>query len=178
MRVSNESKRMLKRCVITLLEIVLIAAAVYGIATFIDSISFAESNVKAWVICKPGGYVNARAKAETGSDISGRFDAGDEILLDGTTNNGFAHIAYPTFEDDAWVYTGYVVFDKPVWKGGLTAKVSSNAKLAVRSSMTGEVIKWLKNGQELQVFWYTDEWCVTNYGYVMTEWIDMVGDVI
>ena len=165
-----------RKWVITLIEIALIAVAVFGIITLIESISFADSNVTAWVICKPHGYVNAREKPDSCSGIAGRFDPGDEIKLDGITKNGYAHIAYPTFEYDAWIYTGYVALDEPKNLKGQTAIVNSNKNLAVRKSMCGEVIKWLKNGDELQVFWWTDDWCVTNYGYVMTEWIELVGE--
>lgn len=159
----------------TVLEVLLIAALIYGFFSVISGISAAE-NVKAYILCMPGDYVNAREKPSRKSQVSGYLDPCDEIVLDGETKNGFAHIASPSFETDGWVYLGYVSLEKPVWKGGQEAIVNCNGRLAARKNMTGDVRKWLKNGTELQVLWWTDEWSVTNYGFVRTEYIELVGE--
>ena len=177
-RLNKETWIEIRKWIVTIIEILLIVAAIYGAITLINSVSLADGGAKAYIICRPGDYVNAREKPDRHSEQAGFFEAGDEVILDGKTSNGFAHLAYPTFEGDSWVYTGYIVFDKPVWKGGQTAIVNSNANLAVRKCITGEIKKWLKNGQEMQVFWWSEEWCVTNYGFVMTEWIELVGEAI
>ena len=176
MRVSNETKRVLRKCLVALIEIVLLAAVIYAAISLIHSISFADSNAKAYILCKPADYVYARAKPDRNSDATGRFDPCDEIYLDGKTKNGFAHIAYPSLDGDGWIYTGYIVFDEPKALHGQEAIVNSNAPLLVRKNIVGETVKRLTNGHELQVFYWSDEWAVTNYGFVSTEWIELVGE--
>ena len=51
---------MLKKILITLIEIALIALFFYAIITIAESISFADELQEAWVICQPGDYVNVR----------------------------------------------------------------------------------------------------------------------
>ena len=163
----------------TLLEIAVIVAVVWTLIAAFSSIGAAEYvTCKAWVICHPGDYVNLRARADRHSQCVGRLDAGDFVELDGTTRNGFARVANLTVDtpNEVWIYTGYLVFDEPVWMNGKTAVVASNKQLAARRNCTGEVRKWLQNGTEVQVFWYSDEWCVTNRGFIMTQWLDLVGE--
>ena len=167
-----------RKWIVTLIEVLLIIAVIYAIVIGYQSLGFAEENLaKAYVLCQPGDYVNARWSPNRKSESVGRLDCGDEIWLDGKTKNGFAHYVDATFEAcECWVYTGYIVFDKPVFKGGQVAVVASSGRLAARKNCTGEVRKWLKSGSEVQVFWWSEEWCVTNYGFVKTEYLELVGE--
>ena len=167
-----------RKWIITLIEILVIVAIIYGFVVGVQSIGFSESiYAKGYIICQPGDYVNVRWSPKVANNKCGRLDAGDEILLDGETKNGFALVADSNFESsDAWVYTGYIVFDKPVKRDGQKAVVSSNYRLAARQNCTGELRKWLYNGDEVQVFWWSEEWCVTNYGFVKSEYLDWIGE--
>ena len=168
----------IRKWVITLIEILVIAAVIYGIVVGSQSIGFSEGvYAKGYIICQPGDYVNVRWSPKVAHNECGQLIAGDEILLDGETKNGFALCDDAISETGtAWVYTGYIVFDEPKNLHGQTAIVSSNYRLAARTSCTGEVRKWLHNGDVVQVFWWSEEWCVTNYGFVKTQYIDLVGE--
>ena len=41
----------------------------------------------------------------------------------------------------------------------------------VDASIDGERLCWLKPMTELQVFWWTKEWCVTTRGMIRTEFL-------
>ena len=167
-----------RKWLITILEILLIAAFIWAVIAGVQSLGLAEdAPVQAYVLCQPGDYVNARLTPSRKSTSEGRFESGDVVWLDGNTNNGFAHCVDTTFEAcEVWVYTGYIVFDEPEWRNGQTAIVTSNARLAARRNCSGEVRKWLNTGDEVQVFWLTDEWCVTNYGFIKTFYLELVGE--
>ena len=171
-------KNVMKKLLIATIEIILIVGIIAGIIFALESVSFSENiYAKGYIICQPGDYVNVRWSPKVANNKCGRLDAGDEILLDGEIRNGFALCADSTFESsDAWVYLGYIVFDKPVKTDGQKAIVSSNYRLAARQNCTGELRKWLYNGDIVQVFWWSEEWCVTNYGFVKSEYLDLVGE--
>ena len=168
----------IRKWIITIIEILLIGAFIAGCVLGYQSLGFAEdSPVQAFVICQPGDYVNARISPNRKSEAVGYLECTDDIWLDGITRNGFAHCVDATFETETcWVYSGYIVFDEPEWMNGQTAIVVSNGRLAARKNCTGKVRKWLNNGDEIQVFWMSDEWCVTNMGFVKTQYIELVGE--
>lgn len=173
-----KNNRVCKKLLIALIELLLIVGIVSGVILLIESVGIADGDpVRAYIICQPGDYVNARLNPSRKSTAIGRLESGDDIWLDGDTNNGFAHCVDTTFEAcECWVYSGYIVFDEPEWRNGQTAIVTSNARLAARRNCSGEVRKWLNTGDEVQVFWLTDEWCVTNYGFIKTFYLELVGE--
>ena len=156
---------------------VMIVLMVMFAVSMMDDFCSAEEYVKGYVICQPGDYVYGREKASRKSEQIGYLETGDAIWTDGKSKNGYIHCVNSSFErDECWVYGGYIVFDEPKWMGGAIATVVSNGRLAARKNTTGDVRAWLKNGTEIQVFWYSNEWCVTNRGFVMTEYIELDGE--
>jgi len=132
--------------------------------------------LKAWVICQPGDWINARRDASRKSASLGRLECGDEILLDGRTQDGWAHMVRAGLEeDDAWIWAGYVSFTEPqVFMD--TLEVCGGRRIAARKSAGGDVRCWLKSGDEVFVYYRTDEWCVTSQGFIMTKYLE-VGSV-
>lgn len=132
-----------------------------------------EHGVDAWIICHPTSYVNARMKPSGKSESVGYFSAGDRVVLDGTVKNGFAHSdSLPVEYGEGWIAAGYLVFDEPQWKNGAWYYVCSNGRVAARKCIDGERLCWLKPMTELQVFWWTKEWCVTTRGMIRTEFLE------
>jgi hypothetical protein len=107
------------------------------------------------------------------SEIVGRCDGGDEILTDGYVKNGFLR-CYGFESVEAWIFAGYVVYDKPEWVNRIGYSVSK-ATLNVRRFIDGKVIHKLKNLAEVVVYWLSDEWCVTNKGFIKTKYLEMEG---
>ena len=167
---------MLKKILKTVLEIALIALAVYLIITMVNSVSFAEDDddlFTAWVICQPGDYVHARMKPSRKSREVGYFDGGDTVLTDGYEKYGFLR-CYGFETGVAWVHKGYVVFDEPE-KMNRTAYSVSKGKLKARRWINGKVIHKIRTNAEVKVFWWSDEWCVTNKGFVQTRYLELEG---
>lgn len=151
----------------------LTAAVVIAVFVCVSGIAD-ETYTKAWVICQPNDYVNARVKPTSRSESVGWFDPGDDILLDGQEQNGFVHCVGRFETDGAWVFSGYVVYEEPV-RVNVHACVISKGKLQARKCVGGKRRCWLKNGDEIRVHWWTGEWCVTNKGFVMTKYLEMEG---
>ena len=159
--------------------IVAALAVIVGCAGFLIgnagiSAAAERATVRAWVICQPGDYVNLRSKASRSSMQVGRLDCGDEIELDGETRNGFARVVNLTIDTPAevWIHTGYLVFDKPEWYGDSMAVVG-NARVAARKCCDGEVRRWMKPGTEVYTYYRSDEWCVTNRGFIKSEYLEV-----
>ena len=161
----------IKRAQAILLVIAIILAGLAALKTE----SHAEDAATAWVICQPGDYVIIREGPSRKSAAVGRLDSGDEIRVDGVTKNGYARLSGMVIDAvEAWVYTGYIVFDEPRWSGE-SRIVTGGRRIAARKNCAGEIRKWLKRGTQVQVFWWSDEWCVTNRGFIRTEFLEVEG---
>ena len=176
---SKEAKETIRKSLIVAVEIILMVIVVYTIICLLNSIGFAEEGtITAYVICQPGDYVNIRSSAKFGNNLIGRLDSGDPIEIDGTVRNGFMRLVNMPLESasDAWVYAGYIVYDEPVNVHEREAIVVSNHNLAARKNCTGRIRRWLKTGTELIVYWFSETWCVTNKGFVMSQYIELDGE--
>lgn len=163
---------MAKKILIAVGELVVIVAIVWACVFVLQSVGMAEEYMEAWVICQPNDYVNVRMNPSKRSTVVGYAEAGDEILVSDMEKNGFV-CCYSIGESSCgWIHKGYVVYEKPV-KVDVTATVASNKRLAARKYIGGKARKWLKNQDEVTVYWMTDEWCVTNKGFVMTKYLEV-----
>ena len=153
------------------------AALVLLVASFIGAYSVMQARaesmtVKAWVLCQQADYINVRATASKKGEAIGFLNCGDEVDLSGKAENGFAEIVNGIdTARSAWVYAGYLVFDRPVWSGRQMI-VTSTARVAARKCVEGEVKRWLQPGDVVTVYWESAEWSVTNRGFVKTEYLE------
>lgn len=131
--------------------------------------AFADDNV--WALCK--SYVNLRAKPSTKSDIVGYLDCGDGAETDWKMKGGWLHIISPNLETgDGWVNASFVVHDKPE-RIDATAKIVSNGRVALRKTVGGKRRAWCHHGDSLRVLWMSEEWSLTNRGYIKTEHLEV-----
>ena len=163
----------MKRNAITLKIITVICAVLLILSVLSVTVCVADSEgVTAWVICHPSSFVNARRSPSGKSECIGRFEAGDKVVIDGTFKNGFAHSDCLDFEyGEGWI-AGYLVYDQPVRKSGDWYYVSAKGRVAARKCVDGQRLCWLKPMTELQVIWWSEEWCLTNKGMVKTEYLE------
>ena len=138
-----------------------------GIADRYDDVT------EAYVLCVD--YVNVRPFANKKGDPVGRFEAGDRVYLDGRKKNGFLHCVDTGMESDGWVYAGYIVYDEPI-RVNQSALIVSKGRLAARKYVNGRRTRWLKPLASLTVYYWSDEWCVTNCGYVQTRYLELEGE--
>jgi hypothetical protein len=133
-----------------------------------------EVGIECWVLCQPDSYVNVRAKPKKTSEEVGYFECGAKILTDGKVKNGYLHIFGFMFEvSEGWIHKGYIVYDEPYFPIFENTTIESNGRVAARRTVNGEKRCWLKNGQAIKVYMVSDEWSVTNKGFVKTKFIDL-----
>lgn len=129
-----------------------------------------EMRVKAWILCQPKDYINVREKASKKSSVVGRLDPGDDVETDGVSRGGFCHV-YGGFEQaDAWIFAGYVTEEEPEWIDR-EGTIVSPYRVACRKYIDGPRRRWVYGGDTVRVYWKTATWCVTNRGFIKTEYI-------
>ena len=97
------------------------------------------------------------------------------IPQDRKKKNGFLHIIDTGLEScDGWIYAGYVVYDKPE-PVNQTARIVSKGKLNARKCVNGKVQRKLKPLATVRVYYWSDEWCVTDCGYVQSRYLELEG---
>ena len=171
------------KILILLVEIALIAAAVYGVIWVYRAFGFAEAladyeyeTYNGYAVCAPDDYVNVRDRPNKNSASIGRLEPGDAVELDGDEKNGYLHCVELSFEStEGWVFAGYIVFDPPQYVHEEYTVVSLG-RLAARKYVNGRRTRWLKPMQVVMVYYWSEDWCVTNKGYVRTEWLECGGE--
>lgn len=170
-----------RRVIITVFEIAAIIFLVWMIIMAGKSLGISEafadkydSIVEGYVLCDD--YVNIRRFPNNDDEPLGRFETGDTVYLDGKKKNGYLHCVDLSLEAcEGWIHKGFVVYDKPI-KVNQTATIVSKGRLAARKYVNGKRTRWLKSGASLKVYYWSDDWCLTDCGYVATEFLDLDGE--
>lgn len=161
------------RTLLQIIGIALIFLACTLIFDWLMSTGHAETT-EAYVLCD--SYVNVRQSPSRQSDVIGRFECGEQLTLDGKSKNGFLHCVDLSLEvSDGWIHSGYVVYDEPI-KTNEPATIVSKGRLAARNMVKGDRLRWLKPLATVRVYYWSDEWCVTNCGYVQTKYLEPEGE--
>ena len=128
-----------------------------------------------FIICNPKTYVCVRNSPKKGHNEGGQLDCGDYVLTDGVIKNGFVHVLGITENGDGWVHRGHLVPDPPVIE---TVKMmcSSNWDVICRRWVKGRKVGKLRTGDTVTVYARSEEWAVTNKGYVMTKYLEVDND--
>lgn len=139
---------------------------------FTEASAAGEEYREGWIMCQPDSYVNIREAPKTSANESGYLVAGDRIFLDGKVKNGYAHcVRLSTEASEGWVYKGFISSYEPV-KDGREYRIRSKGRVAARRSISGDRRCWLHNDDILTVHLRSDDWCLTNKGFVKSEFID------
>lgn len=153
----------------TLIQFLLIVAFFALLVCLVESISFAEET-EAYVLC--ADYVNVRPFPNRKCEPVGRLEAGDRVWLDGKKRNGYLHCVDMGLESDGWVYAGFIVYDEPE-RVSKNAVIVSRGRLAARKYVNGRRTRWLKSNATVFVYCWSDDWCVTNCGYVQSKYLEL-----
>ena len=155
----------------TLLEIALIAAVLIGIVSAVRGIAKADTiTEEVWVLCEPNGTVNIRSKP--GGAVFGGTSCGAKLWTDNRQRDGFLHVLELNAEEETgWISQRYIVYDEPHPVDAVMV-ITSDGRVACRKWIGGKVIKWLMNGEPVTVYWMSDTWAVTEYGYIKSEFLE------
>lgn len=129
-----------------------------------------ETTTTAWALCE--SYINVRLWPSKKATAVGYLDPCDPVEVDGRTKDGFAHIVEPM---DGWVHAGYLVFSEPT-KSDEKYTVIAKKRVAARRWVDGPQMgqkPWLINGSEVQVLYWSEDWSLTNRGYVKSEFLEV-----
>ena len=162
----------MKKYVIRL--IVTLIFLVFAIVILSSMFEYARAD-KYFVLCKPDGEVNIREKPKLKSRIVACVFFGDCLTTDGQEKNGFVHVTGLAAETDSgWIYKGLLANDKPIKSEG-HAQVFKAENVACRkyASTDSKILKRLNEGTNVRVYAISEEWCVTEYGYIMTEFLTL-----
>lgn len=125
-----------------------------------------------FIICNPNSYVCVRGSPDKGAERTGLLDCGDSVITDGEKKNGFLHILWITEADEGWVFLGYVVEDKPIIET-VHANVAATGRVAARRYIGGKRRCWVNVCSEVKVYARTDEWAVTNKGFIQSQYLEI-----
>ena len=124
-----------------------------------------------WVMCR--SFVNVRFRPGKRRAILGRIESGEQVWTDGKRDGPYIHVVALTMEsEDGWIHGGYLVEQEPVAMSGERYRVSSNGRVALRRTVNGPRRAWAKTGSTLKVYAMSDDWTLTNRGYIRTEFIE------
>ena len=130
-----------------------------------------------YVLCRPESEVNIRERPKLKSAIVACYFFGDKVVTDGREENGFVHVVDINGEvSEGWMYKGLLVEDPPVASPG-TAQVFSDGRVACRKYADGKIQKWLEDGSEVKVYAISEVWCITEHGYIKTEFLSVNAQV-
>lgn len=159
----------------TIIQVILIILGIIAASILFHEAAQAET-VECWVLCQPDSHVCVREKPSRSSEAFGWTPCGTRLETDGKQRNGFMHVYnVPAEETTGWISAKYVVYNEPKICNR-TATVVSEGRLAVRKCADGKVVKWLQPGQQITIICYSNEWCLTEKGYVRTEYLRLDGE--
>lgn len=129
-----------------------------------------------WVICQPDSHVIIRSSPRKKGMQLAIGEPGDFYRTDGKTRFGYLHV-YGSFEaGEGWICKRYLTYEEPeIYKDGKICTVNVK-KVNCRRCIGGKRKGWLKQGAEVNVLVETSEWCVTNYGYIQTKYLEAVDE--
>lgn len=121
-----------------------------------------------YVLCQPDSFVYIRQFPKKGAEMAGYAELGDALETDGIKKNGYL-LVYG-FEGDAWISTGFVTWN-PVTIFTLKTQINSKGRVACRRAINGTRRKWLKDGEKVVIYAFSDDWAVTDKGFVQTQYL-------
>lgn len=133
----------------------------------------AEETTK-YILCNPkqDNHVAIRRSPRKGAEETGRLQCGDYILTDGMKKNGYVHIIGMTEYGEGWVHKGYVVNDKPVIEQ-CNASIAATGRVMSFRRIGKEKNGYLDVGTDVKVYARSEEWAVTNKGYIRTKYLEV-----
>lgn len=148
----------------------LLIVIIMSICAVITSISCAEDLIEYFVMCQPDSHVWVREFAKKTSAKTGYVELGDMVLTDEECVNGYMHVYGITEAGEGWVHRGFLVDSEPVIEEA-EAWIDSKGRVACRRYVNGTRRKWLHKGDKVVIYAWSEEWSLTNQGFIKTEFL-------
>ena len=168
-------KRDVIKLLLAIIEIAAIFATTLWILGLFASLGMAEDGV--WVLCQPGNgkpnEVMIREKPGRKSAVVGAVSCGDYLATDGKTRGRWIHVIDLASETgEGWISAGYVVTDQP-YHIDADGVIRCKGRVACRDSLDGKRIGWAQPGDMVTVYWISEDWAVTDRGYISTRYVEV-----
>lgn len=154
---------------------VFIGVALFCLAVLLWSPACAEEmpTYRCWAFCEPGSEVMIREKPGKRSAAVGSTVSGAELRTDWEESGNWIHLVDLNNETgEGWISKDYVVFDAPV-RLDLEGAIKGKGRVACRKSINGKRKAWASAGSEITVYWWSAEWCVTDRGYIQSQYVEV-----
>ena len=159
---------------VVIIEFILVVILLSFAIFLLNDTGLAEGS-GVWVLCDPNSYVCVREYPRKTANAFGGITCGSRLQTDGKEKKGYLHvIEVPAEDDTGWISSQFIVYDEP-YPLYQSATVVSNGRLAARKGIGGKVKKWLNPMDQLTIYWWSNEWCLTNYGYVQSAFLELDG---
>ena len=122
-----------------------------------------------YVLCQPDSFVNVREFPRMGAQVAGYAELGVSLETDWTRRNGFVKV-YGFEAGEAWIYAGFVT-EHPVTVETVNGRIESTGRVACRRYINGTRRQWLKNGTEVVIYARSEDWSITNKGFIKTQFL-------
>lgn len=126
-----------------------------------------------YILCSPGAEVNVRTRPTTHAERGGYLMLGDQIDVIGQKQVGgvtWYRIDGVCEQGSGWVSGLYVVEDCP-WEVGSQMQVTASGRVATRDGAGGKRKGWIKPGAKVTVKAMTDDWALTDKGWIRSEYL-------
>lgn len=125
-----------------------------------------------WAMCQPDSEVVIREFPKKKSDPVGAVSAGTLLMTDGVEKNGWVHLVnLPNETGEGWIHLGYISYSETVYNGHVYP-IKANGRVACRRCIGGDLRCWVHDEEEITVYLVSNDWCVTNKGFILTDFID------
>ena len=150
----------------------LLAVIVVLTALFACFTAFADE-YKVFILCNPKTPVIVRETPKKGAKETGRLDFGDDVWTDGRKKNGYLHVIGITEAGEGWVFAGNTVKDQPEQLTGARANIAATGRVMSYRWVNGKKNGWLQICDEVKVYAISEEWAVTNKGYIRMKFLEV-----
>ena len=143
------------------------------LAAILACFSASSEDKRVFILCNPKTPVNVRRMPKKGADISGRLEFGDWVITDGKEKNGYLHVCGITENGDGRVFAGYVVDDEPVKAEKAWGNIATTGRVKTYRWINGKQNGWVNVCDEVKIFGMSEEWSVTDHGYIRTKYLEV-----
>lgn len=148
-------------------------AVIVCLAAIFACLTASADEYRMFILCNPKTPVIVRKMPKKGSAETGRLDFGDSVITDGRKRNGYIHVIGITENGEGWVHAGYVVEDQPTKTDHAWANVAASGRVKSYTRIGGKRCRWLAVGDEVKVYALSEEWAVTNKGYIRLKYLEV-----
>ena len=126
-----------------------------------------------YAVCNDS-HINVRAKPSTKAEICGYLDFGWDVQVIDSVKDATGNVWYKVEGISeygyGYVYGSYLIDYMPVVIDK-EYKVNANGRVALYNKINGKRSGWAKNGSVLHVKIWSDEWALTDNGWIRTMYL-------